>query len=46
METLQKNQKDMEDQNIEPVNFGDRILFMSMFKTSIGLREEIQKSVF
>ena len=31
LEILQRNQKDLQDQHIEPVKFGDRIVFMSMF---------------
>ena len=46
LEMLQKFQKDLEDQNIEPEHFGGRIIFTLMFNTSIGRREEIQKSEF
>ena len=31
LEILQKTQKDMQDRNIEPEYFEDRIIFMSMF---------------
>ena len=46
VEILQKIQKDLQDRNIEPEMFEDRIIFMSMFTTSSGHREEIQKNVF
>ena len=32
LEILQKTQKDLQDRNVEPEKFEDRIIFMSMFK--------------
>ena len=34
LEILQRIQKDLQVQNIEPVKFGDRVIFMSMFNDS------------
>ena len=42
LEILQKIQEDLQDRNIEPENFANRIIFISM--TSNGQREEIQKT--
>ena len=41
LEIIQKTPKDLQDQNVEPENFEDRIIFISM--TSIGRRESIQQ---
>ena len=45
LEILQKIQKDLQDRNIEPEKFEDRIIFMSMFK-DIEWTKRIQRNVF
>ena len=38
LEILRKIQKDLQEQNIEPENFSERIIFMSMFNDIYGTR--------
>ena len=45
LEILQEIQKDVKDHNIEPEDFEDQIIFVSMFN-DLGGGEEIQKNVF
>ena len=38
LEKLRKNQKDLQEQNIEPENLEDRVIFMSMFNDVVWTR--------
>ena len=46
LEDLRKMQKDLQEQNIEPDNFEDRIIFMSMFNDTDWTRRENSEQCF
>ena len=46
LQILQKFQNDLQERNIEPGKFEDRIIFMSMFNDIFGQEKETKRIVF